>query len=285
MGKLIVAISEAEEPELERLLDLGRENGVEGLRFLTAGELHRMEPHVKATAALYSSCTAVLDAEGAACAYARLATDRSAQILTGAPVDRLTKKEGAWLVEVSAGQREGWAHRSRWVVNAAGLYSDRIAALAGLDIGAEGLHLHWVKGNYFSLPPARQGLVQHLIYPVPPANGSSLGIHLCLDLGGQIRLGPDMEPVSPVEDFRVDPERGRQFFESASGFLPFLTEEELTPAMAGIRPKLAADRFADFVVRQEVGDLEGLINLIGIDSPGLTSSPALAEAVAELIAQ
>jgi len=286
-GKLIVAVTAAEEPELQRLLELGQANDVEDLRLVSRAELKALEPQVRAVGALFSPRTAVLDAEGAARAYGRLAAERSGQVLTGAPVTGLARHRGGWRVEVTGGQagdREGWVHRSRWVVNAAGLYCDRIAELAGVPVEQEGLRLAWVKGSYFAVAGVAAGTVHHLVYPVPPANGSSLGIHVCLDRGGRIKLGPDVEPVPPVEDYRVDPGRRPDFLAGAATFLPFLREDDLSPDLAGIRPKLAADRFADFVLRREEGDCEGLINLIGIDSPGLTSTPALAEAVADLIA-
>ncbi|MFH1843973.1 MAG: NAD(P)/FAD-dependent oxidoreductase [bacterium] len=282
-GKLIVAVTAAEEPELERLLQLGQANGVEDLRLVDGDELSRLEPNIKASAALLSPRTGILDAEGAARAYARLASEHGAEVLTGAEVTGLARAGDGWRVEVGGGNREGWSHSSRWVINAAGLGSDRIAALAGIDIVAAGLELSWVKGNYFAIAPERTGLIQRLIYPVPPADGSSLGIHVCIDLGGQLRLGPDVEPVAVGSDYGVDPARGARFFESASLFLPWLRPDELTPAMAGIRPKLSRDGWGDFYLQRESGDFAGLINLIGIDSPGLTSGPAIARAVADLL--
>jgi L-2-hydroxyglutarate oxidase LhgO len=284
-GKLIVAVNQDEEPELQRLLELGQDNDVEDLRLVGLEELQRMEPNIRGRAALYSPRTGILDAEGAARAYGRLAVERSAQVLTNAPVTGLMREKDTWRVDVADSGREGWTHDSRWVVNAAGLYSDRIATMAGLNVKSQRLQLEWVKGNYFSVSSSREGLVKHLIYPVPPIDGSTLGVHVCLDLGGQMRLGPDMETIPPHEDYSVDESRRDQFFASASTFLPFLTEDDLEPAMSGIRPKLVADRFADFVLRREEGDLAGLINLIGIDSPGLTSGPAIAEAVVDLLTE
>jgi L-2-hydroxyglutarate oxidase LhgO len=282
-GKLIVAVTPEQEPALQELLELGKQNDVEDLRLLGHDELSTLEPNLRGVAALFSPRTAVLDAEGATRAYAHLAQERSAQVLTGAQVTGLARENDSWRVEVSDSGREGWTHASRWIVNAAGLYADDIAALAGLDVAALGLQQTWVKGNYFSVAARHAGQVRHLIYPVPPADGSTLGVHVCIDLGGQMRLGPDMEPIPRREDYRVDPARRERFFASASMFLPFLAKEDLEPNMAGIRPKLDADKFADFVVRKEEADRQGLINLIGIDSPGLTSGPALAEAVADLI--
>jgi L-2-hydroxyglutarate oxidase LhgO len=284
MGKLIVAVEPGEEPELERLLALGQANGVEDLRLIGAAELAGLEPRVRAVAALFSPRTGILDAEGAARAYGALAAERGAQVLTGARVTGLAPDHGGWRVDVTAGRRESWSHASRWVVNAAGLDADRVAEMAGLDVDALGLRQHWVKGSYFAVSPARAGMIRHLVYPVPPADGSSLGVHVCLDRAGQLRLGPDLEPLAERrEDYAVDADRRHGFYAGAVRFLPFLQEEELTPSMAGIRPKLAAHAFVDFAVRREEGDRAGLINLIGIDSPGLTSGPALAEHVGTLL--
>jgi L-2-hydroxyglutarate oxidase LhgO len=285
-GKLIVAVDSREEPELERLLAQGGENGVEDLRLLGRAELARREPDVRAVAALWSPRTSVLDAEGAARAYGRLAAERGAQVLTGAEVTDLAPAAGAWQVTARRGA-ETWTHLSRRVVNCAGLYSDAVAARAGLDVDAAGLRLRWSKGNYFAIAARHAGRVARLVYPVPPADGSSLGVHLCLDLAGRMRLGPDVEALPvPCEDHAVDPARRDTFFAGASRFLPFLAPDDLTPDWAGVRPRLAraSEGFADFAVRSETGDLAGLVNLVGIESPGLTAAPALAEIVGDLLA-
>jgi len=284
-GKLIVAVSADEEPELARLLERGRENGVEDLELVGRDGVAALEPHVRATAGLHSPRTGVLDAEGAARAYGRLAAERGAQVLTGALVTGLARAGSAWLVTAARGA-EAWTHRSRLVVNAAGLHSDEIASLAGVDADAAGLRLRWSRGNYFGVDGRHAGRVSRLVYPVPPADGASLGVHVCLDRAGQMRLGPDVEPLPERrEDYRVDPSRRDAFYAGARRFLPFLAPADLTPAMAGIRPRLAraSEGFADFVVRRESGDCEGLVNLVGIESPGLTAAPALAELAAGLL--
>jgi L-2-hydroxyglutarate oxidase LhgO len=259
-------------------------------------------PEVRATAGLFSPRTGILDAEGAARAFARRAREHGAQILTGARVDGLQPGAGGiWQVSVAAGddgRRDGWRHDSRLVVNAAGLYAAEVAALAGIDVAARRWLPCPVKGNYFSLADRHSGRIDKLVYPVPPADRSSLGVHVCLDLGGRLRLGPDTETlIDPTAGqaetlpevmaaleaaavYAVDPDRGDAFFAGASRFLPWLRREDLTPDFAGIRPRLAPTGFQDFVVKGETGDLAGLINLVAIDSPGLTSAPALAGEVA-----
>jgi L-2-hydroxyglutarate oxidase LhgO len=282
-GKLIVAVTLAEVPELERLYQLGVANGVEDLTLLDGAAVGRLEPEVRAVAALYSPRTAIVDAEGTARAYAARARAVGAEIMTGSEAIGLASEAGGWRVSVqptAGSNREGWSHTSRWVVNAAGLHSDRVAALAGIDLDDRGWRLGWVKGNYFAISPRHDGRVSRLVYPVPPADGSSLGIHLCLDLAGQMRLGPDVEPLASRvrEDYTVDPRRGAAFFASASTFLPFLEREDLSPGTCGLRPRFDGDA-RDFVLQRETGDLAGLINLVGIESPGLTAAPAIAEQV------
>ncbi len=282
-GKLIVAVSPAELPELERLYRLGVANGVEDLELLDRAAVGRLEPEVAAVAALHSPRTAILDAEGTAKAYAARARAGGAEIMTGSEAIGLVREDIGWRVEVqpAAGSgRQGWSHTSRWMVNAAGLNSDRVAAIAGIDLDARGWRLQWVKGNYFTISPRHDGRVSRLVYPVPPADGSSLGIHLCLDLAGQMRLGPDVEPLDSRmrEDYAVDPRRGDAFFASAATFLPFLAPEDLAPGTCGLRPRFAGAA-RDFVLQRETGDLAGLINLVGIESPGLTAAPAIAEQV------
>jgi L-2-hydroxyglutarate oxidase LhgO len=131
--------------------------------------------------------------------------------------------------------------------------------------------------------------VSRLVYPVPPRDGSSLGVHLCVDLAGRLRLGPDVEVLPPRagEDYRVDAARADAFFQGARRFLPFLVPDDLGPDMCGLRPRRVVwwrDGFADFVVVREDEDLEGLVNLVGIESPGLTSAPAIADQVGDWLA-
>ncbi len=293
-GKLIVATEPTEVPVLEQLHARGQENGVEDLRLLEAAEVAAHEPHVRAVAALWSPRTAILDAEGATRALGARARAAGAQLMTEAEVTGLARDTVGWRVTVeppAAGGREGWAHTSRWVVNAAGLRADRVAELAGVDLDARGWRQRWVKGSYFAISPRHDGRVGRLIYPVPPTDGSSLGVHLCLDLAGRMRLGPDVQPLpadAASEDYRVDPDRRDAFLAGGRRFLPFLEPEDLTPDICGLRPRRAVwweQGFADFVVAREEGDLAGLINLVGIESPGLTSAPALAAMAAAWIAE
>jgi L-2-hydroxyglutarate oxidase LhgO len=176
---------------------------------------------------------------------------------------------------------------SERVVNAAGLESDTVAGLAGIDLDAAGYRLHYWKGSYFAVASAKAKLVSRLVYPVP--NVMSLGTHAVLGLDGRLRFGPDAEHVPDrALDYRVDESKRAAFGESVRRLVPSITDDDLSPDLAGIRAKLQGpgEGFRDFVVAEESArGLPGLVNLIGIDSPGLTSAPAIADKVADLLGE
>jgi L-2-hydroxyglutarate oxidase LhgO len=171
------------------------------------------------------------------------------------------------------------------VVNAAGLAADRVAALAGIDVKTAGYRLSYCKGSYFSVIPAKSALVSRLVYPVP--GPISLGLHAVVGLDGRLRFGPDVEYVDGSRlDYRVDPAKRPAFATAARRLIPAIDEEDLEPDISGVRPKLQGpgQPVRDFVIAEEgVRGLPGLVNLIGIDSPGLTSAPAIAAYVEDLI--
>ncbi|HTV22614.1 MAG TPA: FAD-dependent oxidoreductase, partial [Polyangiaceae bacterium] len=171
------------------------------------------------------------------------------------------------------------------VVNAGGLFADRIAERAGVDIDALRYRYHWCKGDYFSLAPELRGLVSHLIYPAPVHAG--LGIHITFDLGGKMTLGPDTEYVSEL-DYRVNPDKRGNFAAAARRYLPDLRDDQLFADYSGIRPKLQGpnDDFRDYVIEDATPHgVAGLINLIGIESPGVTASDAVAERASALVSR
>jgi L-2-hydroxyglutarate oxidase LhgO len=176
---------------------------------------------------------------------------------------------------------------SERVVNAAGLESDTVAGLAGIDVDAAGYRLHYWKGSYFAVASAKARLVSRLVYPVP--NPVSLGTHAVLGLDGRVRFGPDAEHLPDrALDYRVDDNKRAAFGASVRRLVPSITDDDLTPDLAGIRAKLQGpgQGFRDFVVAEESArGLPGLVNLVGIDSPGLTSAPAIAERVAALLGE
>ena len=280
-GKWIVATDAAERDALEELLRRGRENGAPGLRVLEAREL-RLIPHVRGLAALDSPATGVVDShalclslQAEAERYGATLAFRHELVAFESPRFSLRVRDpagGAIAVSCAA------------VVNAAGLAADRVAAWAGMDTAALGYRLHWCKGDYFSVSPAAPLHLSKLIYPVPGQAG--LGIHTTFDLAGRLRLGPDAEYVTAL-DYGVDPGKAERFAAAARRYLPNLEAAWLAPDYAGIRPKLAApgEGFRDFAIREESArGLPGFVNLIGIESPGLTAALAIARHVGVLLA-
>lgn len=305
-GKLIVATDQNQEQELETYRLRGIENGVLGLEYLTARQISELSPLVQGTLALLVPEAGIIDSHSLCSFYLELAKSRGSDIsfrtnVYYSCVKELLPDKAGW--KIVTGQitetkdsrntifdfsNNVFPINSRYVINAAGLHSDQIASLAGIDIDAAGYRQHWVKGNYFSLGPRWRGALYQLVYPLPEKNLRGVGIHTTIDIAGQVRLGPDVEEIDRVEDYSVSAERATLFFESARRYLPSLTLEELTPSMSGIRPKLsrAGEPARDFIIAEEsTRGLPGLINLIGIESPGLTSSPAIAQRVAAIVSE
>ena len=282
--KVITATKNSELEELERLYRLGTGNGVE-LRMLTAHEVLELEPNITTAGGMFSPNTGIISAHGLMDYFYHTAREHGAEIQTHCNVVGLERKNGEYeLIIEENGQRSSFT--SERVVNAAGLDADTIASLAGIDVDAARYRLHWCKGCYFGLPSSLSKCVTHLVYPVPTKD--SLGVHAVLDLGGRLKFGPDVEYLSErTMDYSVDENKRHAFAESVRRILPHVNDEDLTPDMAGLRPKLQAkgEPQRDFVIREESDrGLPGLINLIGIESPGLTASPAIAKMVAKMLA-
>ena len=284
LGKLVVATTSEEISELETLLEQGQRNGAEGLRLLSGRELRELEPNVDGVAALFSPSTGIIDSHALMrCLIAR-ALAGGVEIVYKTRVVGIEKLGDEYRVNVS-GEGEEFTFATRVLINCAGLSSDRVAELAGIDIVRAGYKLHYGKGEYFSVSRDKAALVRRLIFPVPPARGTALGIHVTFDLEGRMRLGPSIHYVDSI-DYAIDSQHKRLFYDSARRFLPFLEYDDLEPEMAGIRPKLQGpnEDIKDFIIRDEADKgLPGFIDLIGIESPGLTASPAIAEYALSLI--
>ena len=284
LGKLIVATSDEEAGELQTLLEKGRRNGTQGLRILSKREIKELEPNIEGVAAILSPSTGIIDSHGLMQCFIAKAKEGGAQIAYQTKVVGIEKVADGYKVAVedSAG---GFSFLTRILINCAGLHSDKVAELAGIDIVKAGYKLYYCKGEYFSIKSSRRGLVKRLIYPVPPPEITGVGIHITHDLEGRIRLGPGIQYVDNI-DYAVDNQHKQLFYDSVRRFLPWIEYDDLEPEMAGIRPKLQepGGDFKDFVIREENDKgLPGLVNLIGIESPGLTASPAIAEYVSSLI--
>jgi len=283
LGKIVVAAAEEEVPRLEALARQAERNGVPGLRWLGPGEVRAREPHVRAARAFLSPRTGIVDSHALALSYAAEGEAHGVEIALRRELVGLERAPGGYRAFAREPDGAAAVIVAGAVVNAAGLAADRVAALAGIDADAAGYRLHPCKGDYFSLAPGAPLRFAGLVYPLQGAAG--LGIHVTLDLGGRVRLGPDAEYV-PAPRYDVDPGKAARFAEAAGRYLPELRAEWLAPDSAGVRPKLAGPgvAFRDFVIAEEgARGLPGLVNLVGIESPGLTAAPAIAERVAALL--
>ncbi len=279
LGKVIVAVNDEEVKHLEKLKLKGEANGVPDLRFMEQAELARYEPGVKAVRALYSPNTGIVDSHKLMKALEQEALANGALIAYGSEVSGLARRGGAYVVKVNGEE----SLLSQIVVNSAGLSADRVAALAGLDPDRKKYRLHFCKGEYFAY--TKPSFIRHLVYPVPERDVTGLGVHSVIDLAGGLKFGPNVEYVSEI-DYRVAPAHRRAFWEDVVKLFPQVGEADLAPDQAGIRPKLQGpgEPARDFVIQEESADgLPGLVNLIGIESPGLTSSLAIARRVAGMI--
>jgi L-2-hydroxyglutarate oxidase LhgO len=282
-GKIIVATSDDEVGVLEELRERGLANGAPGLEMLSAAEVGRREPAVRAVAGLHSPRTGIVDSHALCLSYAAEAESRGAQIVLRARVVEIEPIPSGFRVTAAGAGGEHSAVTCASLVNAAGLSADAVAELVGIDVDQRGYRQHPCKGDYFSLAPGAPLRVNQLVYPVHTTAG--LGVHATLDLGGRIRFGPDTTYVDSV-DYRIDAEKAESFAEAIRRYLPGLRTEWLSPDYAGVRPKLAGpgESFRDFVIAEESeAGLPGLVNLIGIESPGLTAAGAIAERVVDLL--
>ena len=283
IGKIITATAGAELDDLHRLFEHGRGNGVE-LELLTARQVLSLEPNAATEGGILSPSTGIVSAHALMDFFAHAARSNGATIQTGCDVKGIEKAGDGYRLTVTD-HGEPATFTTGIVVNAAGLDADIIAALAGIDIDQAGYRLHWAKGSYFAVHGAKRRLVSRLIYPMPPRE--SLGVHAVVDLGGGLRFGPDVDYLEErVQDYSVLESKRAEFGRSVRQIIPLIEDEDLSPDQSGIRAKLQrkGEMQKDFVIRNESDKgLNGFINLIGIDSPGLTSSPTIARYVGGIV--
>ena len=211
------------------------------------------------------------------------AINQGAQFIYGTELKKIIKIEKGYEILIKDSDGQKYSFKTKKVINSAGLESDKIAEIVGIK--DDSLKIRFCKGNYFRINPPKNKLVKRLVYPVPNPNLEGIGIHVTIDMGGGVKLGPDVQWMSEnIYDYTVDYSRQREFYESAKRFLPFLEFDDLSPEMAGIRPKIQkpGEPIRDFYIKEESEKgFPGFINLIGIESPGLTSSLAIANYVKE----
>lgn len=277
-GKLIVATSAEEDAKLAGIKARAEANGVEGMRVLTRAEAVALEPNLHCTSALYSAVTGIIDSHAYMLALQGDAENAGAVCVFHSPV--LGGRVRAGGIEVDVGGADPMTLRCRLLVNSAGLHAPDVARrITGVPPDRIPT-AYYAKGNYFTL--AGRSPFSRLIYPVPVPGG--LGVHLSIDLGGQARFGPDVEWIEGI-DYTVDPARAGKFYTAVRRYWPELPDGAIQPGYSGIRPKIVPPSVAsqDFVIQgPQTHGVAGLINLFGIESPGLTASLALADFVVEV---
>ncbi|MDP1526401.1 MAG: NAD(P)/FAD-dependent oxidoreductase [Rhodocyclaceae bacterium] len=276
-GKLIVATSPDQEHKLADIRKRAEANGADDLRFLTVAEAIALEPELKCTGALLSPSTGIIDSHGLMLALLGDAERHGAVLALQSPVVSAVAREDG--IEIVTGGESSSTLLAGIVINSAGLSAPE---LAGRMVGFPDALVpssYLAKGNYFSL--AGKSPFSRLVYPVPEMGG--LGVHLTLDLGGQARFGPDVEWIEEI-DYHVDVERSRRFYGAIRKYWPGLHDGALQPAYSGIRPKIVGPGKpdADFQIQGPADHgVAGLVNLFGIESPGLTSCLSIGDAVCE----
>jgi L-2-hydroxyglutarate oxidase LhgO len=275
-GKLIVATAPDQIAALDKLRAQARANGVDDLRAITADAAHAMEPELRCVAALLSPSTGIIDSHAYMVALQAEAEARGAVLVFRSPVGHGSLRDDGIALDV--GGADPMTVLARKVVNCGGIHAPRVAAsLAGFP-AAHVPRCLYAKGNYYSL--SGRAPFSRLVYPMP--NQAGLGVHITIDLAGQARFGPDVEWIDRI-DYSVDPRRADRFYAAIREYWPGLADGRLEPGYAGIRPKIVGpgEPAADFVIQGPADHgIPGLVNLFGIESPGLTASLPIADEVA-----
>ncbi len=286
-GKLIVATNQKEIESLKKLLENAKFNGVEDLLFLEPKDINRLEPNIEAKAAIYSPQSGIIDTHSLMKYLELAARTNGVDIAYNVTVLGIDHKNMSYKISVKDSDGESLLFTSKIIINCAGLEADTIAKMAGIDITQSRYNLSYCKGEYFRVAPKKASQITKLIYPVPKGRTEGLGIHATPDLSGGLRLGPDHEYIDRNKaNYNLNPAKKGAFLESVKGFLPFLEEGDLSPDTAGIRARLYKEDEPerDFVIKEESeNNLPGFINLIGIESPGLTSALAIARLVRNMV--
>jgi glycerol-3-phosphate dehydrogenase len=285
-GKIVVAKTADEEPALLALKKKGEENGVQGLQLLDAAGIRAREPHARGYAALDVPSTGIVSAEELVHALARIAESQDANLVNYARVESLEAQKDCVVVGLRIGdeeQSETEQISARCVINAAGLYADEVAQL----LGPRPWKIYPVRGEYCELRGAKTALVNNLVYPLPHSGGLTLGLHFTKTVWGTTLVGPTARYVESKENYERERMTIPEFAADVKSLIPEIEAEDMHLAYTGLRPKLVPPEghgIADFVIEAD-REVHRVIQLVGIESPGLTAAPAIAEYVATLAAE
>jgi L-2-hydroxyglutarate oxidase LhgO len=284
-GKLIVATSEEEISVIEGIRLTALKNGVDDLSFLEREQISELEPNIFALKALFSPSTGIVDSHSLMKQYETNSYNNGCQIVYGSEVTGISQIENGYKIDLSDADKKNYSFTTRIIINSAGLTSDKVSEMVGIK--DDSLKILFCKGEYFRINPPKNRLINRLVYPVPHQNMEGIGIHVTIDMGGGVKLGPDVKYLeSNIYDYKVTASKQEAFYKSVKKFLPFLEFDDIAPEMAGIRPKIQkpGEPLRDFYIMEETSrGYPGFINLIGMESPGLTSSIAIAKYVNGLI--
>ena len=275
-GKMVVATCEEEITELIRLKKNGEQNGVRDLELIDKKKCHELEPQIKAIQALKVNSTGILDTHKLMQKLAVIAEEQDAFLVYEMEVCSIEKSQNSYIVRFANDE----VFKANIIINSAGLYSDKIAQMVGINIEKHDLILHWCKGEYYKTSKIKN--INHLIYPVPTT--ISLGIHLTINLAGDCRFGPNAYYVNEI-NYAMDETHKDAFFKSIHKYIN-IEKDWLQLDDCGIRAKLqkSDEIFRDFYIKEESNKgFPNFINLIGIESPGLTSCLAIAEEVKRIL--
>jgi len=273
-GKLIIASDSSEIIVIEKLFENGKKNGVENIGIIDSEKIKKIEPNAKGAAAVYLENAGIFDTHSYMKKLFYKSQESGVMFAFCSEVNRIEPSAGGFIIGFK--NDDGYKIKTNFLINCAGLNSDKIAELAGIDILKKNYKLQYCKGSYFSY--SKPSPIKILAYPAPAEHLTGLGVHLTVDLAGRLRFGPDAEYVDEIE-YKVNPDKKNSFYRSASKIISGLEEKNFIPDCAGIRPKIKGTGIKDFIIDCETGDLEKMINLIGIESPGLTASLAVADFV------
>ena len=286
-GKLIVAVTREEEPELQKLYRRGIENGVEGLAVLGAAEVAKLEPNIRCSSAICLPSTGIVDSHELMKAYLHEAKNHGADAAFGVEFVGGERTNGGYKLAVKEPGSEIQYITARFVVNAAGLAAGTVAQAFGIDMNAAGYCLFPNRGHYYRVSSSKSRLVSRLVYPVPLPQEIGLGIHITIDKAGLCKLGPDAEylnatPMTEWYNFDDSEARREKFYKAVQRYFPYLERQDLSPDQVGVRSKIQAPgaQARDFVISEESPrGLPGVISLVGIESPGLTCAAEIAKEV------